>query len=57
MVVWFWTRSLVFLLLTNLSNAGVTAGGGMLIAFHLMVLLILVGFCVCPWTFADCSEG
>ena len=49
MVVWCWTRSLVFLLLvlgcllTNLSSAGVIAGGAMLIVFKLLVLIILVG--------------
>ena len=49
MVVWYWIRSLVFLLLvlecllTCLSSAGVIAGGVMLIVFILLVLIILAG--------------
>ena len=49
MVVWCWTRSMVFLLLvlgcllTSLSSAGAIVGGAMSIAFIPLVLLTLVG--------------
>ena len=49
MVVWCWTRSLVFLLLVlgclliSLSSVGEVVGGVMLIAFSLLVLNILAG--------------
>ena len=46
-----------FYFLTTLSCAGVVAGGVMLIVLLLLMLLIIVGFCFCPWSFADCSEG